>query len=62
MLSPSKRVLGDYKPPIVKMVEDNSTINTVKTNYKLHCDVQTVLGVACVMPLLEAMQCLTKFA
>jgi hypothetical protein len=37
------------------MVEDSSTINIAKTNYKLLCDVETSLGVACVMALLEAM-------
>jgi hypothetical protein len=37
------------------MVEDSSTINTAKTNYKLLCDVEAFLGVACVMALLEAM-------
>jgi hypothetical protein len=47
---------------IVKMVVNNSTINISRTNYKLLCDVETFLGVACVMPLLGAMQCLTKFA
>jgi hypothetical protein len=62
MLSPSKRILSEYKPLIVKMVEDNSTINTTRTNYKLFCDVEMFLRVTCVMPLLEAMQCLTKFA
>lgn len=41
MLSLSKHVLSEYKPPIVKMVEDSSTINTTRTNYKLFCDVET---------------------
>jgi hypothetical protein len=55
MILPSKCVLSECKPPIVKMVEDSSTINIAKTNYKLLCDVETSLGVACVMALLEAM-------
>lgn len=62
MLSPSKWVLNKYKPLIVKMVKVNSTINITKPNYELLCDVETFLGLTCVLPLLEAMQCLTKFA
>jgi hypothetical protein len=62
MLSPSKCVLNKYKALIVKMAKDSSTIDIAKPNCKLLCDVETFLGFTCVLPLLEAMQCLTKFA
>jgi hypothetical protein len=62
MLSPSKCVLNEYKPLIVKMAKDNSTINIAKPKYELLCDVEMFLGLACVLPLLEVVQCLTKFA
>jgi hypothetical protein len=35
MLSPSKRVLNEYKTVVVKMVQDVLTINTAKVNYEL---------------------------
>jgi hypothetical protein len=44
------------------MAKDNSTIAITKPNYELFCDVETFLGLACLLPLLEVVQCLTKFA
>ncbi len=62
MLSPSKKVLNEYQMLIVKMVEDNVSIVIVKANYELLYDVETLLGLACVLPLLELVQGLFKFA
>ncbi len=62
MLSPSKRVLNEYQMLVVKMVEDNVSIVIVKANYELIYDVETLLGLACVLPLLELVQGLFKFA
>jgi len=44
------------------MAKDSSTIDIAKPNYELFCDVEMSLGLACVLPLLEVVQCLTKFA
>jgi hypothetical protein len=60
MLSPSWCVLNEYKPLIVKMAEDSSTIDIAKPNYELLCDVEMFLGLACVLPLLEAVQCFAQ--
>ncbi len=54
--------LNEYKPLVVKIVE-NSIINMItKTNYELLCDIKTLLGVACVLLLLEEIQNLFKSA
>jgi hypothetical protein len=47
---------------VVKMVEDNVSIVIIKTNYELLYDVETLLGLACILPLLELVQGLFKFA
>jgi hypothetical protein len=61
MLSPSKRVLCEYKTLVVKIVEDSVTIDIAKTNYELLCDLETLLGLSCIIPLLELLQGLSKF-
>jgi hypothetical protein len=53
MLSPSKRVLNEYKVLVVEMAKDNVTIDTAKTNYELMCDPKTLMGFSCIIPLLE---------
>ncbi len=53
MLSFSKKILNEYKALVVKMVEDNVTDNTTKTNYELLCKLETLLGLFYIIPLLE---------
>jgi hypothetical protein len=55
MLSPSKWVLAKYKVLVVKMAIYSPTIDVVKKNYEFSCDVERLLGLACVLPLLESM-------
>jgi hypothetical protein len=43
------------------MVEDNVIFETTKTNNKLLCDVETLLGMAYVLLILEAIRGLSKF-
>jgi hypothetical protein len=62
MLSPSKKVHSEYKNLVIKMVEDNVTIDIGKTNYELLCDPEMLLGLSCIIPLLELVQGLSKFA
>jgi hypothetical protein len=44
------------------MAIDSIAIDIAKANYELLCDLETLLGLTCVLPLLEAMQALSKFA
>jgi hypothetical protein len=62
MLSPSQRILNEHKALVVKMVIDNVNVQITKANYELLCDVKMLLGLACVIPLLEMVQGFSKFA
>jgi hypothetical protein len=42
------------------MSDDAISVATANTNYELLCDVETVMGLTCVLPMLEAMQSLNK--
>jgi hypothetical protein len=44
----------------MKMSEDLPTNHVVATNYELFCDVQMVMGLTCVWPMLEGVQSLSK--
>jgi hypothetical protein len=44
MLSPSKRVLNEYKDLVMKMVVDSANVQIVKAKYELLCDVEMLLG------------------
>jgi hypothetical protein len=44
------------------MVEDNVTISIGKINYELLCDLETLLGLSYIIPLLELVQGLSTFA
>jgi hypothetical protein len=60
MLTPNKRVLAEYKSLVVKM-GDNMVKNAyAKNNYELLCDCDIVLGLTYVLPMLEAIQSLSK--
>ncbi len=47
---------------LVKMTLDSPTIQQVKLNYENLCDLQVLLGLVCILPLLESIHALIKFA
>jgi hypothetical protein len=47
---------------VVKMNDDMNIVVATKSNLKYLCDVEVVLGLTCIMPLLEAMHAFIKFA
>jgi hypothetical protein len=53
MLAFSKRLVFEYKYVIMKMSEDLPTNHVATTNYELLCDVETIMGLTCVLPMLE---------
>jgi len=55
MLAPTKCVLQKYKTFVVKMVNDSLGNVSAKNNYELLCDCDTILGLICVLPMMEAM-------
>lgn len=74
LLAPLRRVMGEYKTLIAKMCEDATVKEpemthkemaareSARRNYDLLCDVGTLLALPCVMPMLESMDFLVKFA
>jgi hypothetical protein len=62
MLAPTKCVIQKYKTFVVKMVNDSLGNASAKNNYELLCDCDTILGLICVLPMMEAMQNLSKMA
>jgi hypothetical protein len=62
MLEPLKWVMEKYKTLIVKMSHDNVSVAQVRFNLYLLCDLHILLGSSCLLPLLEAVNALIKFA
>jgi hypothetical protein len=72
LLEPLKRVLGKYKTLIAKMCEDavvkdpkskaKEVIEKAKRNLDILCDVGTLLASPCILPLLESIDSLMRFA
>jgi hypothetical protein len=62
MLAPFKKFGKDYKTLIAKTVVDNGTVEASKANLVNLCDVGTILGLPCVLPMLESINALMKFA
>jgi hypothetical protein len=53
MLFHVNRVVAKYKSLVVKMNDDLATIETTRPTLKFLCDVEVVLGLMCIMPMLE---------
>ncbi len=62
MLEPLKWVMAKYKTLIVKMSKDNVLVAQARFNLNLFCDLHMLLGLFCLLPLLEAVNALIKFA
>jgi hypothetical protein len=54
--NPFKRMLREYKTLVVKMNDD--VVNNIASNinYEFMCDVETIMGLMCLLPMLETMQ------
>jgi hypothetical protein len=53
MLFHAKRLLAKYKSLMVKMNDDLAMIETTSPTLEFLCDVEVVLGIMCIMPMLE---------
>jgi hypothetical protein len=62
MLSPTKIVMAKYRTLLVKMALDNPTNQQVKLNHENLCDLQVLLGLVCILPMLESVHALIKIA
>jgi hypothetical protein len=61
MVEPLKHVMEEYKTLIVKMSQDNVFIAQAKLNLDLLCDLHRLLGLFCLLPLLEVVNALINF-
>ncbi len=61
MLNFAKKVIVKYKILLVKMVLNNLTNQQAKMNYEHLCDLQILLGLACILSLLELVHVFIKF-
>jgi hypothetical protein len=62
MLNLAKRLKVEYKTLMAKIALDNHRKHQAKQNYEHLCDLQILLGLAYILPLLESMHVLIKFA
>jgi hypothetical protein len=62
MLSFAKKLLAEYKTLLVKMAMDSFTNHQTKFNYEHLCDLQILLELSCIFPLLEFVHVFIKFA
>jgi hypothetical protein len=62
MLTLFKQMVKEYKTLVVKMSDDVVSNAVVNTNFELLCDVETIMGLTCVLLKLEIMQSLNKLA
>jgi hypothetical protein len=53
MLLFSKKILNEYKALVVKMVDNSVTVDITKTKYELLCNLETLLGLFYIIPVLE---------
>jgi hypothetical protein len=50
-----------YKSLVVKMHDDLDIVAIAKTNLQYLCDIEMVMELACIMPLLESVHVFIKF-
>jgi hypothetical protein len=60
-LNLAKRMMAEYKTLLVKMAMDYNLDQPTKLNYEHLCDLQILLELACILPMLESMHVLIKF-
>jgi hypothetical protein len=53
---------AEYKTLIMEISQDNASIAQARFNLILFCDLPLLLGLSCLLPLLEAVNALIKFA
>ncbi len=60
MLAPFKWMFGEYKTLVINMSDDSINNVDVRSNYELLCDVEIVMGLTCMLLMLEVVQSLNK--
>jgi uncharacterized membrane protein len=60
--NPSKKVITMYMPLMAKMAKDNTSITSSKVNFDLLCDINLLISLSCLSPMLKIVHALIKFA
>jgi hypothetical protein len=62
MLGPLKCVLAQYKSLVVKMHSNYEKSKSAHDNFELLCELDLIMSMPCVMPILEVVHSLIKYA
>jgi hypothetical protein len=62
MLFTIKKISYEYHYLVLKMHQDADTINKVPHNLELLCDLEVMLGISCIVPMLEQFNEMIKFS
>jgi len=62
MLLPTKKVLFEYHALVLKKHQNVGTITQVTPNLELICDLEVMLGICCILLMLERMNELIKLS
>ena len=60
MMSPVIRVMNKYKTLVVKMMEDQNNVESPQTRFHHLIDVQIVVSLSCLVPMLKCMHSLMQ--
>ncbi len=55
-------MMVEYNTLIMKMLQDSASVAQARFNLDLLCDLHMLLGLSCLLPLLEVVNALIKFA
>jgi hypothetical protein len=61
MLSPAKKALSKYRPLLIEMVENQKELVVAQTNLICYLTSLCLLGLVCLLPLLETMHTIIYF-
>jgi hypothetical protein len=55
MMSPAIRVMNKYRTLVVKMMEDQDEVDTTRTSFHHLIDIQIVVSLSCLIPMLKSL-------
>jgi len=61
MFSLTKKVMVMYMPLLANMAQCNSSIMSTKVNFEFFCDVNLLIYLSCLLPMLEIIHALIEF-
>jgi hypothetical protein len=62
MFNLTKKVMAMYMPLLAKMANDTLSIMFAKVNFELLCDLNLFISLSYLLPMLETIQILIRFA